>query len=142
MTPGPVVVDTNVVVAALLTADAAAPPAWLLDKMLAGRLLYLLSPALLAEYRCVLLRPSIRRRHGLTAPDVDLVLEELVANAIWREPAEGVPAPEPGDDHLWALAGCYPGAALITGDRLLLETSADFPVMSPRRFLADADPSA
>ena len=49
MTVGPVVVDTNVVVAALLTADAAAPPARILDGMLGGRFLYLLSPALLAE---------------------------------------------------------------------------------------------
>jgi len=136
VTAGPVVVDTNVVVAALLTADAAAPPARILDGMLGGRFLYLLSPALLAEYRSVLLRPAIRSRHGLTVAEVDLLLEELVAGAVWREPAAGLPAPDPGDDHLWALAGCHPGACLITGDRLLLDKPpGDFMVIAPRQFL-------
>ncbi|MEZ5330675.1 MAG: hypothetical protein R2991_01180 [Thermoanaerobaculia bacterium] len=38
-----VVVDTNVVVAGLLTGDAHAPTALILDAMLAGRVLYALS---------------------------------------------------------------------------------------------------
>jgi putative PIN family toxin of toxin-antitoxin system len=130
------VVDTNVVVAALLTADAASPPACILDRMLTGRVLYLLSPALLAEYRTVLLRPTIRDRHGLTVEEIDLLLEELVAGAIWREPGDGPPAPDPGDDHLWALAGCRPGACLVTGDRLLLDNPPEgVKVVTPRQFL-------
>ncbi|MHB8708742.1 MAG: PIN domain-containing protein [Desulfuromonadales bacterium] len=136
MTTGLVVVDTNVVVAALLTADAASPPARILDGMLGGNFLYLLSPALLAEYRRVLLRPAIRHRHGLNAEEVDLLLEELVAGAVWREPSGGLPAPDPGDDHLWALAGCHPGACLVTGDRLLLDNPpADVRVITPRQLL-------
>jgi putative PIN family toxin of toxin-antitoxin system len=135
-----VVVDTNVVVAALLTADAASPPACILDLMLSGRILYPLSPALLAEYRTVLLRPAIRDRHGLTVEEIDLLLEELVAGAIWREPGGGAPAPDPGDDHLWALAGCHPGACLVTGDRLLLDNPPEgVKVVTPRQFLESQD---
>ena len=57
----PLVVDTNVVVSGLLTSVADAPPAMLLDAMLAGRVSFLLSTDLLAEYRDVLLRPAIAR---------------------------------------------------------------------------------
>ena len=55
------IVDTSVLVAGLLTRDPTRPTAWFVDAMLKGRLMYLLSPALLEEYRRVLLRPKIRR---------------------------------------------------------------------------------
>ena len=137
MTANAVVVDTNVVVAALLTGDASSPPAQILDGMLGGFFPYLLSPDLLAEYRAVLLRPAICSRHGLTMEEVDQLLEELAAGAIWREPASGIPAPDPGDDHLWALSGCHPGIYLVTGNRLLLDNPhPGIVVVSPRQFLA------
>jgi hypothetical protein len=41
------------------------PVASVLDAMLSGSLHYLMSPALLAEYRSVLLRPKVTRLHGL-----------------------------------------------------------------------------
>ena len=136
MTANVAVIDTNVVVAALLTGDSLSPPAQILDGMLGGLFPYLLSPALLVEYREVLLRPAICSRHGLSTEEVDQLLEELVAGAIWREPATGLPAPDPGDDHLWALAGCHPGTFLITGDRLLLDNPhSGSKVLSPRQFL-------
>lgn len=123
MTPRPFVADTNVVVAGLLTANAESPTARLLDAMLRGRLFFLLSPALLAEYRAVLLRPRLARLHGLQADDVDALLEDIVANALWREPTGDAAhaAPDPGDDHLWALLAGDADAALITGDHLLLD---------------------
>ena len=51
MSPSVYVVDTNVVVAGLLAASPSSPVVLILDAMLAGTLVYLLSPPLLAEYR-------------------------------------------------------------------------------------------
>jgi len=137
MIPASVVIDTNVLVAGLLTRDAKSPPARVLEGMLRGRFPYLLSPALLAEYRSVLLRSRIRSRHGLAADEVDRLLEDLVAGAVWREPKAQVSAPEPGDDHVWALVACHPGTALVTGDRLLLDNPPPgIPVLTPGRFLS------
>ena len=122
MTLRAAVVDTNVVVAALLTANTASPTAWLLDAMLDGKFPFLLSTALLAEYRQVLLREKIQAHHGLDADEIDRILIELTANAIVREPdlAQQL-APEPGDQHLWDLLATEPGATLVTGDRRLLD---------------------
>lgn len=115
------IVDTNVLAAGLMTGDRESPTARVLDAMLQGSLPFLLSPALLDEYRSVLLRPKIRRIHGLTESGVDAVLSEIVANALWREPPDDNlhTAPDPGDGHLWALLAAEPTAVLVTGDRLL-----------------------
>ena len=135
MNPPIAVVDTNVVVAGLLTRDLASPVARVLDGMLTGRFAYLLSPALLREYRQVLLRPAIASRHRLTAVEVDAVLTELVANARWREPASEPRAPDPGDNYVWALLA-QRDVVLVTGDRLLLESPpAPASVLSARSFL-------
>jgi putative PIN family toxin of toxin-antitoxin system len=117
------IVDTNVLVAGLITSQPSSPTAQVLDAMLDGRLLYLLSPALLREYRQVLLRPKLVRLHGLSEDEIDRLLTELTANALWREPSQDAPesAPDPGDDHLWALLGSELGAILVTGDALLLD---------------------
>lgn len=86
-----------------------------------ARALTYAAPALLDEYRSVLLRPKLAKLHGLTEAQIDLLLVELTANAIWREAKAGSPAPDRGDDHLWALLSAYSGSILVTGDRLLLE---------------------
>ena len=135
MTPPVFVVDTNVVVAGLISGAKSSPLTRVLDAMLSGSLIYLLSPALLAEYRSVLLRPKLTGRHRLTEAEVDAVLAELAANAIWREPGGTAGrAPDPGDNHLWTLLGDYSGSTLITGDRLLLEAPplADSSVITPQ----------
>ena len=115
------VVDTNVVVAGLITGDDQSPVARIVDSMLAGSIVYLLSPALLDEYRTVLRRPAIAKLHGLTEKELDFVLTDLVANAVWQDPSGPQTAPDPGDDHLWALLATRAGTTLITGDRLLLD---------------------
>ncbi len=134
-----VVVDTNVVVAGLLTADVEAPTARVLDAMASARIPFLLSTTLLAEYREVLLRRRIRLRHGLGEAEVDSLLEEIAAHAIVREPApSALESPGRGDQHLWDLLVEEPGCILVTGDRILL---ADPPpgaeVVTPRDFLSD-----
>ena len=115
------VIDTNIVAAGLITADADSPTALILDAMLSGEIIYLLSEDLLNEYFAVLRRPKLSRLHKLDDDDIDALLTEVVANAIWREPATSEQAPDPGDSHLWALLASHSGNVLVTGDRLLLE---------------------
>ena len=80
------IIDTNVVVSGLITADANSPTCQVVDGMLSARFPYLISPDLLHDYRTVLLRSKIQKLHGLQAADVDRILTEIVVNAIWREP--------------------------------------------------------
>ena len=129
------VIDTNVVVAALLSRDSDSPPRRLLAGMLTGAFPFLLSPDLLAEYRRVLLRSTIRARHGLTAGQVDNVLTDIAANAQVRDPTDcrASSAPDRGDDHLWRLLHAAPGATLETGDGRLIEQPPRFAsVIAPR----------
>ncbi|MGD0959175.1 MAG: putative toxin-antitoxin system toxin component, PIN family [Methylomonas sp.] len=130
------IIDTNVVVSGLISGDPQALVCRVLDGMLTASFIYLVSPALLDEYREVLLRPKLKKCHGLSVVEVDRILEDIVANAIWREPDQSLAAPEPGDDHLWALMATHKGCVLVTGDRLLLENPPDFAsVISLRSFV-------
>lgn len=106
--------------AGLITTPAGSPTAQLLDAMLDGRLIYLLSAALLREYRAVVLRPGLARVHGLNETEIDGLLTEITANALWRDlPADDLhQAADPRDGHLWALLACDPSAVLVKGDRL------------------------
>ena len=120
--PRAVVVDTNVLVAGLLTSDSASLTAVVLDVMLAAELVYLLSEELLAEHRSVLLRPAIAARHGLSEGEVDQVLAQIIQNGIVREPSPSAESPpDRNDQHLWDLAGSEGGVWVVTGDRLLRE---------------------
>lgn len=133
-----VVVDTNVVVAGLISSPGDSPVCRILDGMLAGRFPFLLSVELLHEYRSVLLRDRVRALHGLSPQQVDAVLTEIAANALVREPSPDrvVHAPDRGDDHLWRLLATTPGCTLVTGDRALLANPPDFAgVQSPRAFI-------
>ena len=132
--------DTNVVVSGMTSADPHSPPSRILDAMLDGRLLYLMSGALLSEYSGVLRRPGVARCHRQTEDEIDSLLTDLAANAVWREPGKSEAAPEPGDNHLWALLASQPGCQLITGDRLLLENPPrSGSVVTPRDALVGAE---
>jgi putative PIN family toxin of toxin-antitoxin system len=132
------VIDTNVVVSGLLTGEPASPTAVIVESMLRGRFTYLLSLELLAEYREVLLRPRIRRRHGLDAEDVEALLTDLALNGSVRDPPRVAGAlPDLGDRHLWDLLQSEPNAVLVTGDEAFLERApGPGRVLSPRRFLS------
>jgi len=123
MTRSIFIIDTNVVAAGLITSEPESPTAKILDAMLNGSLLYILSSELLLEYRNVLLRPNLVGFHRLDHKEIDQLLTEITANAIWRQPpAESTdPAPDPNDNHLWALLASEPKAILITGDQMLLK---------------------
>lgn len=116
------IVDTNVVVAGLLTAHADSPVARILDGMLAATFRFVVSEALLAEYRTVLERPHLVRLHGLSSAEVDTLLTDLVRHAIVLNPGRetGAPrAPDAGDQFLWDLLASRSDLVLVTGDKLL-----------------------
>ena len=142
MTPGVCVVDTNVIFSGLIGAGPNSPPARILDAMLDGGFIYLLSDELLSEYSCVLRRPGLIRLHGLTGEELDRLFADLVANAMWRAPAATGDAPDTGDQHLWTVLASHPQGRLVTGDRLLLENPPrNVSVISPRSFADSFLPS-
>lgn len=124
MSGAPVVVDTNVVVAGLLTRDPASPTARILDALLRGELRFLISEDLLAEYRRVLLRPRIAVLHGLGEEEVDEILVRIAANGAVRSPGPSRRGPR-GDGHLFALLDAEPGALLVSGDAAALRHAGE-----------------
>lgn len=130
------IIDTNVLVAGVISSNSHSPVVKLVDAMLSGEIIYLLSTALLAEYRQVLLRPRLRKLHGLKKEQVDQFLVEVTANAIWCEPQSTENAPDPSDNHLWDLLRQNNTALLITGDKLLLDNPPPYAaIISPIIFV-------
>ena len=131
-----VIVDTNVVVAGLLTSNADSPVARILDGMLLAAFSFVVSNDLLAEYRTVLVRPALRKLHGLTVAEVEEVLTDLAQHAIVMTPVVAPPAPDPGDRLLWELLAARADLLLVTGDKLLLaDEGMRGRVLSPRDFM-------
>ncbi|MBK6864205.1 MAG: PIN domain-containing protein [Ideonella sp.] len=138
MTRPAVIVDTNVVVAGLLTAQETSPVARILDGMLAAAFPFVVSEALLAEYRTVLVRPILRKLHGLSVAEVEAILTDLAQHAIVLTPVAGPPAPDPGDQLLWNLLAARPDLLLVTGDKLLLQDAGmRGRAIAPRAFVAN-----
>ena len=132
----PAVVDTNVVVAGLLTTHADSPVARILDGMLAAAFAYVISDALLAEYRTVLRRTPLRKVHRLTSGEIDAVLVDLAQHAILLAPAPTRSAPDPGDQHLWELLALRDDLVLVTGDkRLQRDRSMGSRILAPAAFV-------
>jgi putative PIN family toxin of toxin-antitoxin system len=136
VSPALAVIDTNVTVSGLLTSRVEAPTARILDGMLQARFPFLLSIELLAEYRAVLLRPKIRKRHRLPEADIERILTEIVANARFCEAETTGRKRGRGDDHLWALLDLEPESILVTGDRPLAAGGRGRGrVMTPREYV-------
>jgi uncharacterized protein len=131
-----VVVDTNVVVAGLLTARDDSPVARILDGMLAAAFPFAVSASLLAEYRDVLNRPVLRKAHGLVLAEVETVVVSLAEHAIVLSPRPAAAAPDPGDQHLWDLLATRAELRLVTGDKRLFGRHAMASrILTPQAFV-------
>jgi uncharacterized protein len=128
------VLDPGVLVSALITPTGI--PAKLLRAAREGSFDLVVSPLLLGELESVLRREKFRRY-----VDLDLVGSYL---SLLRRESQLVADPEnpppircadPDDDYLIALAHDQ-NAALISGDRHLLDLAATIPVFTPVEFLA------
>ena len=139
MTRAIVIVDTNVVVAGLIAAQDTSPVARILDGMLTAAFPYVVSEALLAEYRTVLARPSLRKFHGLAIAEVETILTDMALHAIVPSPVPGPAAPDPGDRLLCDLLAARADLMLVTGDkRLLRDAVMQGGALSPQEFVASA----
>jgi len=131
------IIDTNVVVSALISKKTDNPPRRIIQKMLKGEIIFWLSHQLFGEYRQVLHRPTIRKLHHLTDAELESILTTLKLNARWYEPPDiDYFAPDRGDNHLWALLKNIPNTGLVTGDKLLQENPPmSIQVISPHHFI-------
>jgi putative PIN family toxin of toxin-antitoxin system len=134
------VIDTNMLVAGLLTAHADSPVARILDGMLTAAFPFVVSESLLAEYHAVLVRPKLCKLHGLSVAEIDTILTDIARHAIVLNPtttANNPVAPDLGDQFLWDLLAARADLVLVTGDKLLFQDAA-MPdrVILPQAFVA------
>lgn len=131
------VLDPGVLVSALITPTGT--PAKLLTATRSGSFELIVSPLLLEELKLVLLREKFRRYVDLDVVDqyVGLLSRD---GAMAADPAEPPPirCADPDDDYLIALAHSR-SAALVSGDRHLLELAGKIPVFTPSEFFAAQD---
>jgi uncharacterized protein len=126
------VLDPGVLVSALITPTGA--PAKIVLAAHAGEFELILSPLLLEELDAVLRRDKFRRYVDLDV--VSIYLDRLQGDGrSVTDPADPPPirCSDPDDDYLIALAHAT-GAALVSGDRHLLELRGEIPVFSPAEF--------
>lgn len=126
-----VVLDTNVIVSALLSPFG--PPGRILDLVLAGLLRPAFDDRILAEYRQVLNRP----RFAFPAADIAAVLDYFVAygQAVVALPLNR--ALPDADDLAFLEVAAAAGAVLVTGNLAHFPESAcsDVQVLTPAAFL-------
>ncbi len=106
-----IVLDTNVLVAGLLSATG--PPAWILDAILAGELELVLDAAIRREYEEVLRRPEFR----FAAANLDALLAAIDHVAFLVTAAPPLPEPPPdADDEPFLSVALDSGSVLVTGN--------------------------
>jgi putative PIN family toxin of toxin-antitoxin system len=134
-----VVVDTNVLVAAMLRGGSS--PRAVLRACLQGHYRPVIGPALLAEYEDVLGRTALFASCPLTARQRDELLDAFLSRCRWVEIfyAWRPNLPDEGDNHLVELAVAAPAAVIVTRNLRDLERGElRFPsirVLSPERCL-------
>ena len=125
------VIDSTVLLAGLIDGDNRSAGSQVVDQMIAGELLFLLSPATLLDYWSVLLRPEPMALHGMSEQEMHQLLTEITLNALWREPAAQSNVSEPGLQPFWDLVSQESEAVFLTYRRSLLEASKDDAVVMP-----------
>jgi len=112
-----VVLDTNVVVAALLWEGV---PRALLERVAAEeRIVAVVSPALIAELERVLRRPRLAERVRATGRTAEQLVSRYCGMAATVTPLTVAPivVADSDDDHVLALAVAAQASLVITGDR-------------------------
>jgi putative PIN family toxin of toxin-antitoxin system len=125
------VIDTNVLPSGLLWPGK---PHRLIEQIPAGALIFVSSPALLAELAEVVARPKFKgalARSG-TNPELMLAQVRLLAEVIDPPPLQESVSRDPDDDVVLALAVAARADLIITGDQdlLVLSVYAGIPIVS------------
>jgi putative PIN family toxin of toxin-antitoxin system len=135
--PPRVVLDTNVIVAALRSQKGAS--FFLLDLVERGRVSIILNAPLIEEYEEVIRRPVHRRVHGLSEAEIQRFLRHLVSIAEFVEALPGmrISLLRDPDDEMVAEAAIEGNADhLVTHNiRHFSEVAARISILTPGRFV-------
>lgn len=125
-----IVLDTNVLISALLTPFGA--PARILDAILIGLVRLLYDDRIMDEYRRVL----ARRKFGFAPSHVDWLLDFLQTSGrrISAPPLKNK-LPDPNDAAFLEVAVAGMADALVTGNRRHFPARAGISILSPQDFL-------
>lgn len=142
-----VVLDTNVLVSALLTPDS--PPAEILESVLEGRLRIIISPAIIREIGVVFQYPRLKKtmqKHRLSAEEVEEAIFKILKVAIitpGEKIIQGV-SRDPADDLILSCAAEGQADFVISGDKDLTELGSfeGIRIMEPANFLQLIEPQA
>jgi putative PIN family toxin of toxin-antitoxin system len=130
------VIDTNVIVSGLI--NPSGPPGQVMAQWSAGAFEAITCGALLSEVVDVISRPHMAQRvHGAHR---DALIHAIVNRSRFVPDVPATPAvdADPDDDYLIALARHW-HAALVTGDRHLLDLPRMPAIMRPQAFLGLLD---
>ena len=130
------VIDTNVIVSALITKRPESPVLQVMQRIFSGRVCALVNEDILAEYKEVLARPKFE----LQAETIETVISELQKHCVNVDaPPSDVVLPDPKDVVFYnvVLAQRDKDACLVTGNIKHFPV-CDF-VVTPREFLDIVD---
>lgn len=130
-----VVLDTNILIAALITSGT--PPDGLYRAWLRGEFELITSTAQIAEIADVVSRPRLRK--FLNTEEAAAILENIDCRAVVIEdPPEVNPSPDPGDNLILAAAIAGEADLIVSGDKkhmLALGEVEGIPVVTAREAL-------
>lgn len=126
-----VVVDTNIIVSALL--QPLGPPAQVFFMAINGSIQLCISGNVYAEYEEVIRRPRLRRDEDVIAGTLQTIREK----ALWVRPTQSIRAcADPDDDIFLECAQAAQAAYLVTGNIKDFPASwLDTRIVTARRFL-------
>lgn len=106
------VIDTNVIVSALISKNIDSNPGKVFRAIVQERMVPLYNDEILAEYRCVLSRPKFHLAPAL----IETVLKAIIVDGINldRVPATGIDFPDPKDIVFYEIAISKENAYLVT----------------------------
>jgi hypothetical protein len=135
MTPPRVILDTNVLVSALLFEGRLAP---LVDLWKKQTFIFLLTPSILDEYLRVLAYPKFQ----LSEEEIKIILAEELSPYVEliKERKIKVPVLSDSDDEIFLAAACLGNADyLVTGDKVLLQLKRlkQCEILKPSEFLEE-----
>lgn len=108
------VIDTNVIVSALISKNIDSNPGKVFRAIVQERVVPLYNDEILAEYRCVLSRPKFHLAPAL----IETVLKAIIVDGLNldRVPATGIDFPDPKDIVFYEIAISKENAYLVTGN--------------------------
>jgi uncharacterized protein len=132
-----VVIDTNVIVSALLSPIGA--PAQLLTYLEQEAFVLLVSEPILAEYQRALNYAKLRALHGMSREAIAEMIDDLRATAAWVEPSEhlDVVQQDRDDNKFFECAVAGDATYIVSGDAKVQAVGAfrGIAVVSPSLFL-------